>query len=172
MIKKYPQVFPTELSSKKTLSCKERIMSKDKYTCIHAYFCAISRGYYVQYPLNNFAVIGQNVCHLSFLFTESRDVHFSNIYFIWQWVWKTMHYTMVHSDKAASWGMEITIPNYIVNRSKWNCLTTRTESQSSDCNILTAKNIQQVRLDDKTRSNDELIMLCVECWILQRCRNK
>ena len=31
-------------------------------------------------------------------------------------------------------------------------------AQTFDCNILTAKNIQQVHLEKKTRSNDELIM--------------
>lgn len=41
--KTYGQVLPSELSSyaKKTLSCKEPIMSKDKYTSIQAYFCVI-----------------------------------------------------------------------------------------------------------------------------------
>ena len=52
---------------------------------------------------------------------------------------ETMLYTMVHLDKAASQGMEIKILNYSINKSELNCLSTSTESQSFDCNILTAK---------------------------------
>ena len=77
----------------------------------------------------------QNVCHLSFLFTaESRDVHSSkvlqiSISFGSMQVYKTMQYTVVHSDKAASQGMEITILNYLMNKSGLNvCLPVQSHS--------------------------------------------
>ena len=110
-------------------------MSKDKYTRIQAYWCAIWRFNCFQYPLNIFAAHGTK-CLPSELSIYCRVQGCSlvksitiNIYIIWQQVYKTMQYTVVHSDKAASQGMEITILNYLMNKSGLNvCLPVQSHS--------------------------------------------
>ena len=91
-------------------------------------------GYCFQYPLNIFAAHGTK-CLPSELSIYCRVQGCSlvksitNIYIIWQQVCKTMQYTVVHSDKAASRGMEITILNYLMNKSGLNvCLPVQSHS--------------------------------------------
>lgn len=76
----------------------------------------------------------QNVCHLSFLFTaESRDVHSSkvlqiSISFGSRYI-KQCNTQWCTTDKAASQGMEITILNYLMNKSGLNfCLPVQSHS--------------------------------------------